>query len=111
MGGDFDHVLGAADRNGGLAHALIAIHCEGTTSMRALNFITLLLVIVGGLNWGLVGLFDFDLVRAIFGHGAAATAGVSAASRIVYILVALSAIYQIAPLARVMSDRRDVAYH
>jgi len=79
--------------------------------MRALNFITLLLVIVGGLNWGLVGLFDFDLVRAIFGHGAAATAGVSAASRIVYILVALSAIYQIAPLARVMSDRRDVAYH
>jgi hypothetical protein len=111
MDGALDHVLGAADRNVGLADALTATIVKGIASMRVLNFITLLLVIVGGLNWGLVGLFDFDLVRAIFGHGAAATADVSAASRIVYILVALSAIYQIAPLARVMSDRRDVAYH
>jgi uncharacterized membrane protein YuzA (DUF378 family) len=35
--------------------------------MGALNKVTLLLLIVGGLNWGLVGLFDFDLVAAIFG--------------------------------------------
>ena len=52
------------------------------------DWIALLLVIVGGLNWGLVGLFDFDLVAAIFGVG-------SALSRIVYILVGLAALYMI----------------
>ena len=51
-----------------------------------LDWITLILVIVGGLNWGLVGLFKFDLVAAIFGE-------MGIISRIVYILVGLSAIY------------------
>lgn len=59
--------------------------------MSALNIVTLLLVIVGGLNWGLVGLFGFDLVAAIFGDA-------SMLSRIVYILVGLSAIWQFVPL-------------
>ena len=35
--------------------------------MKPLNLITLILLIVGGLNWGLVGLFNFDLVAALFG--------------------------------------------
>lgn len=59
--------------------------------MKALNLATLILVIVGGLNWGLVGLFDFNLVAALFGAG-------SALSRIVYILVGLSALWQLIPL-------------
>jgi uncharacterized membrane protein YuzA (DUF378 family) len=59
--------------------------------MKALNILTLLLVIVGGLNWGLVGLFDFDLVAAIFGAG-------SVLARLVYILVGLSAAWQLMPL-------------
>jgi uncharacterized membrane protein YuzA (DUF378 family) len=59
--------------------------------MKPLNVITLLLVIVGGLNWGLVGLLEFDLVAAIFGAG-------SALARIVYILVGLSALWQLGPL-------------
>lgn len=54
--------------------------------MKALKIIALILVIIGGLNWGLVGLFDFDLVAAIFG-------AMSVISRIIYILVGLSAIY------------------
>jgi len=54
----------------------------------ALDWIALVLLIVGGLNWGLVGLFDFDLVAALFGE-------MSALSRVVYILVGLSAIYAI----------------
>ena len=37
--------------------------------MKFINILTLVLVIVGGLNWGLVGLFGFDLVAAIFGAG------------------------------------------
>ncbi|RJF74018.1 DUF378 domain-containing protein [Rhodopseudomonas palustris] len=73
--------------------------------MRILNIVTLLLVIVGGVNWGLVGLFDFDLVTAILGNGAAETATSSAAARIVYILVALSALYQITTLTRLLSTR------
>jgi hypothetical protein len=34
--------------------------------MRALNIITLLLIIIGGLNWGLIALFDFDLARHVW---------------------------------------------
>lgn len=73
--------------------------------MRIINALTLLLIIIGGLNWGLVGLFDFDLVTAILGNGANETATSSAAARIVYILVALSALYQIVSLARLLSAR------
>ena len=57
--------------------------------MKALNIITLTLVIVGGLNWGLVGILDFDLVATIFGD-------MSLLSRIVYSVVGLSAIYMLA---------------
>ena len=59
--------------------------------MKALNIITLVLLIVGGLNWGLVGAAGFDLVAAIFG-------AMSPLSRIVYVLVGLSALWQIVPL-------------
>lgn len=59
--------------------------------MKALNILTLALVIVGGLNWGLVGLFGFDLVAAILGTG-------SILSRLVYVLVSLSAAWQVMPL-------------
>jgi uncharacterized protein len=76
--------------------------------MHVLNIITLVLIIVGGVNWGLVGLFDFDLVSAIFGEGAAETAPSSALSRIVYILVGLSALYQLVPLSRTLS--RDASH-
>jgi hypothetical protein len=78
--------------------------------MRVLNIITLLLVIIGGINWGLVGLFDFDLVTAILGNGSAETATSSGAARVIYILVALSAIYQISTLVRMGTTGRDVAY-
>ena len=64
--------------------------------MKFVNILTLVLVIVGGLNWGLVGLFDFDLVATIFGAG-------SALSRIVYVLVGLSAVWQVAPLVSAIS--------
>ena len=59
--------------------------------MNALNLITLILLIVGGLNWGLVGLFNFDLVAALLGSG-------SMLARIVYGLVGLSALWQLVPL-------------
>jgi uncharacterized protein len=61
--------------------------------MKPLNILTLVLIIVGGLNWGLVGLISFDLVAAIFGAGSALT-------RIVYVLVGMSAVWQLVALFR-----------
>ena len=58
--------------------------------MRLLNPIALLLVIVGALNWGLVGLFEFDLVAEITGDTFGETNPVS---RIVYVLVGAAAVF------------------
>ncbi len=56
--------------------------------------IALLLAIVGGLNWGLVGIFRFDLVAYLFG-GQTATL-----SRVIYTLVGLAAVWCISLLFR-----------
>jgi len=54
--------------------------------LNIIDFVALILLIIGGLNWGLVGLFGFDLVATLFGTA-------SVMSSIVYVLVGLSAIY------------------
>jgi uncharacterized protein len=59
--------------------------------MRKLNALAAILTIVGGLNWGLVGLFKFDLVAAVL--GGMQFGEVNLASRVVYTLVGLSALY------------------
>ena len=59
--------------------------------MRIAHLITLVLLIVGGLNWGLVGLLEWNLVAALFGPG-------TLVSRAVYVLVGLSALWQLATL-------------
>jgi uncharacterized membrane protein YuzA (DUF378 family) len=69
--------------------------------MKALNVSTLTLVIVGAVNWGLVGLFQFDLVAALFGGQDAAL------SRIVYGLVGLAGLYQIVPLLGAISGHSE----
>lgn len=70
--------------------------------MKPINILTLILVIVGGLNWGLVGLFGFDLVAAIFGPG-------SGLASIIYILVGLSAAWQIIPLLSALGGSGEAA--
>ncbi len=52
----------------------------------AIYWIALVLLIIGGLNWGLVGFFNFDLVAVIFGQ-------MSVISRVVYSVVGVSALY------------------
>ena len=64
--------------------------------MKPLNLITLILLIVGGLNWGLVGIAKFDLVAWIC--GGMEFGETNAASRLVYGLVGLAAIYGIGSL-------------
>ena len=59
-----------------------------------LNKIALVLLIIGGLDWGLIGLFRFDLVAWLFGGQTAIL------SRIIYTVVALSAIWCISLLFR-----------
>lgn len=54
----------------------------------AWDWIAFILVIIGGINWGLIGAFNFDLVNAIFGS-------VAWLLSLVYILVGLAALYMI----------------
>lgn len=56
--------------------------------MKSLDIIAAILLVVGGLNWGLWGLLEFDLVAAVFGGNTALLA------KIVYSLVGLAAVYQ-----------------
>jgi uncharacterized membrane protein YuzA (DUF378 family) len=57
--------------------------------MRVVNVIALVLILIGGLNWGLVGFFDYNLVDAVFGEG-------SGVARVVYALVGVAALYKVA---------------
>ena len=69
-------------------------------TLKGLDALTLLVVILGGLNWGLVGIFDFDAVTMIFGHGGEETATSSAAARFIYGLFAAAALWQVGALFR-----------
>lgn len=56
--------------------------------MKIIDKIALVLIIIGAINWGLIGLFKFDIVAAIFGQ-------MSAFSRIIYALVGISGLWGI----------------
>lgn len=60
-----------------------------------IDIIALILVIIGGINWGLIGLFNFNLVSTIFGD-------MTMITRIVYDLVGLAALYTIYLLVRLV---------
>lgn len=62
--------------------------------LNGMDWVAIILVIVGGLNWGLVGILKFDLVAAIFGD-------MSMLARIVYSLVGLSALYMIMTVRKI----------
>ncbi len=56
--------------------------------MKTLDYIFLTVLIIGGFNWGLIGLFNFNLVSMLFGEGTFLT-------NLVYILVGVSSLYSI----------------
>jgi uncharacterized protein len=58
----------------------------------SLDWVVALLLVIGGLNWGLVGLFNLDVVATVFGGPA------SLISKVVYVLVGLAALYKLAKL-------------
>lgn len=57
--------------------------------MKALNYIALILIVIGALNWALIGLFQFDLVGAIFGGMT------SMLSRIIFTVVGLAGLWSL----------------
>ncbi len=59
--------------------------------MKTLDLIVAVIVVIGGLNWGLVGFFNFDMVAWVFGD-------MATAARIVYGLVGLAALYEVVML-------------
>jgi uncharacterized protein len=69
------------------------------SKLNALDWVAMVLLIIGGLNWGVVGLFNFDVVAALFGTQ-------SALSRLVYVLVGLSALYSIYTSSKMATAKR-----
>lgn len=66
--------------------------------MKTLDYIALILVVVGAINWGLIGFFEFDLVATLFG-------GVDTIlSRIVYSLVGIAGLYAISYFGRIRNE-------
>ncbi len=64
--------------------------------MKSLDLVASVLLVIGGLNWGLIGLFKVDLVGSIFG---------ALLSRLVYILVGLAAVYMILSVTGVLQKK------
>lgn len=79
--------------------ATVTTSSEVKHKLSPVTWIAIALVVIGALNWGLVGLFKFNLVAAIFGE-------LSALSRIIYILVALSGIYLLVDAFRMTEEQR-----
>ena len=77
----------------------IIMKLKGVEKM--LDIICLVLVIIGALNWGSIGLFQFDIVAAIFGGSAALI------SRIIYTVIALAGIWCISLLFRSEDKHED----
>ena len=71
---------------------------KGRIAMNVIDKIALTLVVIGGINWGSVGLFQYDLVGALFGGMS------SVVSRIVFTLVGISALWCISLLFRGSDD-------
>ncbi len=65
--------------------------------MKTLDYIALILVVIGAVNWGLIGFFNFDLVRAIFGD-------MTLVSRIIYSVVGIAGLYALSYFGRLRND-------
>jgi uncharacterized membrane protein YuzA (DUF378 family) len=69
-------------------------------TLRALDITALVLVIIGAVNWGLIGFFQFDLVSSLFGTGTAFT-------RIIFALVGIAGLYALSFLGKDRYGDRD----
>jgi uncharacterized protein len=65
--------------------------------LKTLDYIALCLVIIGAINWGLIGFLEFDLVRVIFGD-------MTWISRVIYALVGIAGLYALSYFGRLRSE-------
>ncbi|MCL2670907.1 MAG: DUF378 domain-containing protein [Clostridiales bacterium] len=65
-----------------------------------MNVLALILMILGALNWGLLGIFEYNLLASVFGQGSAVT-------RILYILIGLSALWGVVMLCNKRIRHRE----
>lgn len=65
--------------------------------MKTIDYIALILVIIGAINWGLIGFLNFDLVELIFGN-------MTVLSRIIYSLVGIAGLYSLTFFGRIRND-------
>ncbi|WP_455716750.1 DUF378 domain-containing protein [Anaerosporobacter sp.] len=65
--------------------------------MKTIDYIVLILVIIGAINWGLIGFLGFDLVRVIFGD-------MTLVSRIIYAVIGISGLYALSFFGRLRND-------
>lgn len=68
--------------------------------MKWLDNIALTLVVIGAINWGLIGFFSFDLVNVLFGN-------MSLLSRIIYALVGIGGLYALSYYGRLKNSMED----
>lgn len=78
------------------------IKCSAETReyMKIIDYIAHLLIVIGAINWGLVGFFKFDLVQFIFGD-------MTLLSRIIFALVGIAGLYAISFFGRIRSGMED----
>jgi len=69
------------------------------STINALDWVAMVLLIIGGLNWGAVGLLNVDVVAAVFGTQ-------TPLSRIIYVLVGLSALYSIYTTSKIAARKK-----
>ena len=65
--------------------------------MKTIDYIALILVVIGAVNWGLIGFFGFDLLRMIFGD-------MTAVSRIIYGVIGIAGLYAISYFGRLSNN-------
>lgn len=65
--------------------------------MKTIDYIALILVIIGAINWGLIGFLGFDLVRVIFGD-------MTLVSRIIYAVIGISGLYALSFFGRLRNE-------
>jgi len=68
--------------------------------MQALDALKTILIVIGGLNWGLVGFFEYNLVDSLFGEG-------SWLARTVYAIVGLAAVWALVSLLAKTADKAE----
>lgn len=78
----------------------VTVRSHQRSAMSAMDYLAMALLIIGGLNWGMVGLFSVDIVATLFGPGSALT-------RVVYVLVGVAALYSVYTTAKMAGSKRS----